>query len=179
MEGFGFFGVAAAIALAAVGSAAGAGIAGMSAVGSWKKCYASDKKAPFMLVAFTGFPLSQTIYGLILMNSLITLLVGADASDIGTQWAALGLGIFGGLGMGASALYQGKAAACACDSLAETGKGTLNYILVLGIIETVALFVMAFLMTVTGKLGVPVEAVAEIVTEVTNTVNSVVNTPGM
>lgn len=43
-------------------------------------------------------------------------------------------------------MMQGKAAAGACDSLAETGKGATNYIIALGIIETVALFVMAFLM---------------------------------
>lgn len=150
MSDFGFFGVAAALALAAVGSAIGTGTAGMSAIGSWKKCFAAGKKAPFMLVAFSGFPLSQTIYGLILMNSLLSALTGATEPI--SQWAILGLGIFGGLGMGASAMFQGKAAAGACDALAETGKGTLNYILVLGIIETVALFVMAFLMTVVGKL---------------------------
>lgn len=144
MSNFGFLGVAAALALSAVGSAIGAGIAGMSAMGSWKKCYAAGKKAPFMLVAYTGFPLSQTIYGLILMNRLISF-VNNPATN---PWALLAIGLFGGLGIGMSAMFQGKAAAGACDALAETGKGTANYIMVLGIIETVALFVMAFLLTV-------------------------------
>ena len=53
--------------------------------------------------------------------------------------------------MGASAMMQGKAAAGACDSLAETGKGATNYIIALGIVETVALFVMVFLM---GQISV-------------------------
>jgi len=39
----------------------------------------------------------------------------------------------------------------AADALAETGKGTTNYIIALGIVETVALFVMVFLM---GQIGV-------------------------
>ena len=62
----------------------------------------------------------------------------------------LGAGIFGGTAMGASAYAQGKAAASASDALAETGKGFGNYIMVLGLIETVALFVMVFLM---GAIG--------------------------
>jgi len=51
-----------------------------------------------------------------------------------------------GLAMAASAYMQGKAAARACDALAETGKGFGQYIMVLGVIETVALFVMVFCM---------------------------------
>ena len=39
-------GLAAAISLAAVGSALGSGAAGMAAVGAWKKCYAQSKAAP-------------------------------------------------------------------------------------------------------------------------------------
>ncbi len=132
------FGVAACLAFAAIGSAFGTGTAAMGAVGSWKKCYAQSKSAPFLLTIFVGFPLSQTIYGMVLMNSI----AGAVASG----HPLLGIGIFGGLGMGASAMMQGKVAASACDSLAETGKGAANYIIALGIVETVALFVMAFLM---------------------------------
>jgi len=37
MENFGQIGIAASLALAAVGSAIGAGAAGLSAVGAWKK----------------------------------------------------------------------------------------------------------------------------------------------
>ena len=58
----------------------------------------------------------------------------------------LSSGLFGGIAIGASAMMQGKAAAGASDALAETGKGTANYFIVIGIVETVALFVMVFLM---------------------------------
>jgi V/A-type H+-transporting ATPase subunit K len=114
----------------------------MAAIGAWKKCFAQNKPAPFMLVAFVGMPLTQTIYGMILMNSIIA----SSASSM----AKLGVGIFGGIAIGFSALLQGKAGATASDALAETGKGFGNYVMVLGLIETVALFVMVFLM---GTLG--------------------------
>ncbi|HSA31654.1 MAG TPA: V-type ATP synthase subunit K, partial [Candidatus Omnitrophota bacterium] len=114
------------------------GYAGMAAVGAWKKCYAQGKAAPFLLLAFVGAPLTQTIYGFLLLLTLR----GLVAQGV----YAWGFGIFGGLALGVSAMMQGKAAASACDALAETGKGFTNYMIVLGIIETVALFVMVFFM---------------------------------
>jgi V/A-type H+-transporting ATPase subunit K len=57
------------------------------------------------------------------------------------------IGLVTGAAMGMSAFRQGKAGAKAADALAETGKGFGNYIMVLGVIETVALFVMVFTMT--------------------------------
>ena len=63
-------GVAAALGLSALGSALGIGTAGMAAVGAWKKCYAQNRMAPFLLIVFIGAPLSQTIYGMILMNKI-------------------------------------------------------------------------------------------------------------
>jgi V/A-type H+-transporting ATPase subunit K len=139
--GFGFIGVAACLGLAALGSALGAGTAGMAAIGAWKKCFVQNKPAPFILVAFAGAPLTQTIYGFILMGILQT------SGGLG-EWGKLGVGVFAGLAMGASALFQGKCAAYGADALGETGQGFGNYILVVGLIETVALFAMVFFMGV-------------------------------
>ena len=144
IEGFGDMG--ASVSLAAVGSALGAGAAGMAAVGAWKKCYAQSKAAPFILTAFVGAPLTQTIYGYILKNAI----KGANIPPEAYKWQ-LTYGLLGGLAMGFSAWMQGKAAASASDALAETGKGFGQYMIVLGIIETVALFVMVFLMTTLPK----------------------------
>ena len=144
MEVLGKMGFAAALALAAIGSALGTGAAGMAAVGAWKKCFAQNKTAPFMIIAFVGAPLSQTIYGMILMNTI------RNSPDTVDLMMKLGAGLFGGLAIGFSAWLQGKAGASAADALGETGKGLGNYIMVLGIIETVALFVMVFLMTALG-----------------------------
>jgi len=143
VEQFKDLGAIMAMALSAVGSAAGAGVAGLAAIGAWKKNFSQNKPVSFMLVAFVGAPLTQTVYGMIVMNRMM------DAVNKGIYlW---GIGAFAGLAMGMSAYWQGKAAAVACDAMGETGKGFGNYIVVLGIIETVALFVMAFTLGIIGK----------------------------
>ena len=134
-----FIGMAAALGLSALGSAFGAGFAGMASIGAWKKCYASGKPAPFIMIAFSGAPLTQTIYGFLLMNFIKSAMAGG-----GDPGLALGVGIFGGLAIGLSALFQGKCAAAASDALGATGKGTANYFIVVGIVETVALFTLVF-----------------------------------
>ena len=57
------------LAFSAIGSALGTGVAGMAAVGAWKRAFMQNKAAPFILIAFVGAPLSQTIYGMILRNA--------------------------------------------------------------------------------------------------------------
>jgi V/A-type H+/Na+-transporting ATPase subunit K len=184
MAALGRAGAMAAIAWGAFGSAFGTGTAGMASIGAWKKCFAQNKSAPFLLLIFIGAPLTQTIYGMILMNSILTLCdlatyVSADALAAASEAAAkaqsadvlsfvdgaaldearqawtaavtnfpamISAGLFGGMAMGASAWYQGKAGAAGADALADTGKGFGNYLMTIGVVETVALFVMVFLM---------------------------------
>lgn len=138
----GKMGAAATFGLAAVGSALGTGTAGPAAIGAWKKCFAQNKTAPFILIVFAGAPMSQTIYGMILMNQMVNL---CNAAGFNNWGAMLGTGLFGGLAIAASAWWQGKAGAAGCDALAETGKGFGNYLMVLGIIETIALFILVFI----------------------------------
>lgn len=137
-----FLGMAAALGLSAAGSAFGTGFAGMSSVGAWKKCYASGKQAPFIMIAFAGAPLTQTIYGFLLMNFIKS--ANCDPS------LALWVGVFGGLAIGMSALFQGRCASAAADALGATGKGTANYFIVIGVIETVALFTLVFSLLLLG-----------------------------
>lgn len=137
-------GIAGALAFAAMGSALGTGVAGMGAIGAWKKAFSQNKKAVFMLVTFVGAPLTQTIYGMIIMNKI------SDLAAKGTY--AWGIGILCGIAIGLSAFMQGKAGAVASDAMGETGKGFGNYLVVLGVIETVALFVMVFILGVLAKL---------------------------
>lgn len=129
-----------ALFFAAIGSALGTSAAGMAALGAWKKCYIANRKAPFVLVAFAGAPLSQTIYGMILMNAIL-------AAKASSSVVLFSTGLFGGIAIGTSAWLQGRAGAMAADALTESEKGFGNYVMVIGIIETVALFVMVFLMT--------------------------------
>lgn len=142
---FGFIGVACVLGLSAIGSGIGAAIAGQAAIGSWKRSYLQNKPASFLLVAFAGAPLTQTIYGFILMNAL-----RAAVTREADPFLILGIGILSGAAMGYSAVAQGKASAAGCDAFGETGKGFGQYIIIVGLCETVALFVMAFSLGIVG-----------------------------
>lgn len=139
MDSIAYVGMACALCLSALGSCLGAGIAGLSAVGGWKKCYAAGKPVPFILVGFAGAPLTQTIYGFLLMNFIRSSFSGGADPIL-----CFFVGLLGGLAIGLSAYMQGKVAASSADALAETGKGTANYFIVIGIVETVALFTLVF-----------------------------------
>ena len=140
MEFFGMLGAAICMGIAAIGSAIGIGIAGQGAIGAWKRCYMNNKPAPFILTVFAGAPLTQTIYGFLLMSIKLKTL-GAENPGM-----ALGLGIASGLAMCFSAIAQGKAGAAGSDALGETEKGFAQYIMVVGLCESVALFAMVFSM---------------------------------
>lgn len=142
MVSLGKIGAVCAFALAACGSGLGTGTAAIAAAGAWKKCYIQNKAAPFMLVVFIGAPLSQTIYGMIVMGQIVKSATAAAGLNYPIMLAA---GILGGLAMGISAWLQGMAGAAASDALADTGQGFGNYIMAIGIVETVALFVFVFI----------------------------------
>ncbi len=144
---YGQLATALAMGIAATGSALGIGIAGQASIGAWKKCYMSNKAAPFILTVFAGAPLTQTIYGFLLMQQMQTNLISETPKD---SAFLLGLGIASGLAMAVSAFVQGKAGAAGADALAETGKGFSQYITVVGLCETVALFALVFSMVALG-----------------------------
>lgn len=138
----GLLGIALAMGIAATGSAIGIGIAGQASIGAWKRCYMNNKAAPFILTAFAGAPLTQTIYGFLLMQQMRS--SSADPAFL------LGIGVASAVAMALSAVYQGKAGAAGADALAETGKGFSLYITVVGLCETVALFALVFSMVALG-----------------------------
>jgi V/A-type H+-transporting ATPase subunit K len=142
---FGFIGVGLVMGVSALGSAAGIGIAGQATIGAWKRCYKAGKPAPMMLLSFAGAPLTQTFYGYILMQEMSNALkAGAEGGKL------LGIGIGSGIAIAFSAIAQGKAGAAGADALSDTGKGFANDIAVVGICETVALFVMVLSMVSLG-----------------------------
>ena len=156
-------GAVACLGLAGAGSAFGTGFAASAAVGAWKKCYAANKPAPFLLLSFVGAPITQTLYGMILMFIMlgkVEFLTGADGVvtgikplvSAGAGVPCLVAGVFAGLAIGLSALFQGRAGAAACDAQAETNQGFTNYLAALGIVETVAIFAMVFALIALGKI---------------------------
>jgi len=144
-QAYGVAGAVVCLGLSAAGSALGTGVAGASAVGAWKKCYAQNKQAPFILLSFVGAPITQILYGMILMFKI------SGKAEAGIP--LLILGAFAGLAIGLSAFYQGKAGAAAADAQAETGQGLTNYLAALGIIETTAIFTMVFTYIAVDKIG--------------------------
>ncbi len=137
-----FIGIACVFGLSAIGSGLGARVAGLAAIGAWKRNYAANKPASFLLVAFAGAPLTQTIYGFIVMNSMMN----SSKPDM----LKLAVGILSGAAIGYSAYAQGQCSAASCDSFGETGKGFAQDIIVVGLCETIAIFVMALTLATMG-----------------------------
>ena len=141
MEFLGLLGIGLLLPIAAIGSGLGISIAALASVGAWKRCYKANKPAPMTLVALCGVPISQTLYAFILLMQMIN--ITPTAENAGLLFA---YGIGTGFALFVSSYGQGKVAAAAADSLADNGQGFVNYLTVLGIIETVALFAMVFTM---------------------------------
>ena len=131
------------LGISALGSGIGILIVGQATIGAWKKCYLQKKSAPMLLLAFTGNPITQTLYGYILMGYARD----AAAANPGNSLTYLGLFTSASIALAGTAIVQGKIGACAVDTLVETGKGFAQYMIVMGIAETIALFAMVFTMT--------------------------------
>ena len=137
------------LALSAVGSAIGIGIAGQAAAGAWAKEARAGRPLSFTYVILVGLPLSQTIYGAILM--LIGLRDRVYAPEVlsANAGALLGIAVAGGLAEMVSAWFQGRIGAAACRALSEGGgQGLAFLIIAMGIVETVGLFSFVFLLMV-------------------------------
>jgi len=130
-------GVGSSFILAAIGSMVGAFVVGSATIGAWKKCYLENKPGPFIMVAFAGAPLTNSIYGFILMGQL-------EASVRLSNFQLFYMGVLAGFILAASAYTQARVAAYASEAFAETGQGFGNYMMVIGICETIALFTMVF-----------------------------------
>ena len=138
----GAIGVGLSFGLSALGAAIAMGACGPAVIGSWKKCFIQNRPAPFILVVFSGTCLSNVIYGFIIMSAL-----AASTTLGGNMLFALGIG--SGLTIGAVAITQAMCSAAAADAYAETGKGFGNYMMVIGVAETVSLFAMVFTLLLT------------------------------
>ena len=114
----------------------------MSAIGAWKKMIINGQKAATTLLIFVGAPLSQVIYGMILKNAINDANLNPDSY----LWQVM-IGLTARAAMGVSAIFQGKAGPRACDAIASGANDTAKYIMILGIVETVALFIRIFTMT--------------------------------
>ncbi|HDZ21781.1 hypothetical protein LCGC14_0454480 [marine sediment metagenome] len=145
-------GVAFALALAAFGSAVGIGLAGRAAAGAWAKEAKAGQTLRFTYIILLGLPLSQTLYAMIVMNKLGAVL--KDHADVAVANVGLMLGIGLAVGMAEmmSAWMQGLIGAAGIRAISEgEGKGFPFIIIAMGIVETVGIFAMVFLMGLVPK----------------------------
>ena len=142
----GQLGVVLMLGLAAFGSSLGIGAAGQSAAGAWGKEGKAGKTLSFTYIILLGMPISQTLYAMIVMNKIGEVL---KKPEIAAASAGLlfGIGIATGLGEMFSAWMQGLIGAAGIRSLSESeGKGFAFIIIAMGVVETVGIFTMVFLL---------------------------------
>jgi V/A-type H+-transporting ATPase subunit K len=146
----GQLGMALAVGMAAVGSALGAGAAGMSAAGAWAKDAKAGKGLRFVYIILVSAPITQTVYGFLVMNQMAGKLAVAEAN----AGLLLGIGIAAGLGEMLSAWMQGAVGAAGCRMLSDSdGKGFAFVLIALGIAETVGIFTLVFMLILLGQIG--------------------------
>ena len=160
MEWLGQLGFALPLGLGAVGSALGIGAAGRAAAGAWSKEAREGKRLNFKYIILTGMPLSQTIYGFVLM---VALLMGKqEGSELvrvydpvflaANAGALFSIGLACGLGELFSAWMQGVVGAAGIRAMSEgEGKPFTFCIVAMGIAETVGLFSCFFMFLMMPK----------------------------
>lgn len=125
------------LALGAVGSAIGCGLAGMTSHGAMAK----TDEGHGLYVVLSAMPASQTIYGfvlMILMNTKLQELISAGESTLPIFY----IGLAAGSALLASALFQGRT--CSSAILAVSKKPSIAGMSFVapGIVESFALFAM-------------------------------------
>jgi V/A-type H+-transporting ATPase subunit K len=138
----GYAGCACAVGLPAMGSSIGCGIAGAASHGVMAKVEEGHGK----FIGISAAPSSQTIYGIVLMFVMLGKVKAAAGLGL------LGIGLFCGLGIMTSAIYQGKVAATAILSSSKKPEIFGKCFAAVGIVESFALFAMVFGLIVTGNI---------------------------
>lgn len=143
----GQIGMVLCLGMAALGSSLGIGAAGRAAAGAWAKEARAGVRLRFNYVIFIGAPISQTFYAMIVMNKIARYLAASPEGFAAHAGLLLGIGITTGLAELFSAWGQGLIGAGACRCLSEgEGKGLAFLLIAIGIIETVGIFTMVFML---------------------------------
>lgn len=129
-------GPAIVMGLGCLGSSIGCGIAGMASHGVMTRVDEGHGK----FIALSAIPSSQSIYGFILM----IVMRGAIRGGTLTALNGIGIGLFVGLAIMISSIYQGKCAVTAIQASAKQPAIYGKTIAALGIVESFALFAFVF-----------------------------------
>lgn len=129
-------GPAIVLGLACLGSAIGCGIAGMASHGVMARVDENHGK----FIGMSALPSSQAIYGFVLM----LLMKNAIIANTLTAWNGIGIGVFIGLAIMLSAIYQGMCAATGIQASAKQPAVYGKCLAALGIVESFSLFAFVF-----------------------------------
>ncbi|MBL7219696.1 MAG: V-type ATP synthase subunit K [Phycisphaerae bacterium] len=147
MTWLGQIGFALPMGLGAIGSALGIGAAGRAAAGAWAKEAREGKPMTFMYIGLTSMPLTQTLYGFMLMLLLMKDKAYDAAFMSQNAGVIFSIGLACGLGELFSAWMQGQIGAAGIRAMSEAeGKPFLNTVIAMGIAETVGLFSFVFML---------------------------------
>lgn len=133
---FNMIGPAIVMGLGCLGSSIGCGIAGMASHGVMTRVDEGHGK----FIALSAIPSSQSIYGFILM----IVMRGSIQAGTLSPLSGIGIGLFVGLAIMTSSIYQGKCAVTAIQAAAKQPAIYGKTIAALGIVESFALFAFVF-----------------------------------
>lgn len=129
-------GPALVLGLACIGSSIGCGIAGMASHGVMSR---TDQQHG-QFIAMAALPSSQSIYGLVLMLLMVPKLKEGELDPVN----GIGIGLFVGLALLVSSMYQGKCAATGIQASSVQPKIIGKCFAALGIVESFSLFAFVF-----------------------------------
>lgn len=133
---FDMVGPAIALGLSAIGSSIGCGIAGMASHGVMSRVEEGHGK----FIAMSAMPSSQIIYGYVLMLFMRNAILEGSLAPL----SAIAIGLFSGLAIMVSAIFQGRAAASGIQASAKQPAIFGKCFAALGIVESFALFAFVF-----------------------------------
>lgn len=134
-----------AFGMAALGSAIGIGLAGQAAAGAWAKEARAGQNLSFTYIILLGMPISQTLYAMIVMNNMRAVFSNIEVT-VSEAGLLLGIGLATGMGEMLSAWMQGIIGAAGIRALSDGGKGFAFIVIAMGIVETVGIFTMVFML---------------------------------
>jgi V/A-type H+-transporting ATPase subunit K len=124
------------LGLGCIGSSIGCGIAGMMSHGVMTRVEEGHGK----IIALSAVPSSQSVYGFILM----VMMKNAIRAGTLSAWGGIGIGLFVGLAMMISSIYQGKCAATAIQATAKQPAIFGKAFAAVGIVESFSIFAFVF-----------------------------------
>jgi len=139
----GWIGIYSPMALGAIGSAIGSGIAGQASIGAMLETESGYGR----YIGMVAFPSTFVIYGIVIMFTLNREVTVANAGGL------FGVGFFAGLALVYCAMWQGKAVASAINGTKEKPEIFGLSLAPAAIIEGFGVFAFVFALVISG--GIP------------------------